>query len=102
MSDTFFSFDMIFGFFLVTIRYFGLRNDLSTLGIYCLTTFTLGEFFDDLLLGIFLTNCSSIRGGGSLGLFNFQKCVFLALKYDFFGEKKAKKSQFFSINDTGY
>ena len=41
------------------------------------------------------------KGEGSLGLLNFQKCVFLALKYDF-SAKKTIKIQIFSIDDTRY
>ena len=39
------------------------------------------HFFDKLFLN---------KGRGSLGLLNFQKCVFLALKYDFFDVKRQK------------
>ena len=78
----------------ISMRYFGLRNDLFRcasiswfqvvskwfcdvftasasfrfifLGIYCLTTFFLGEFFDNPFLGIFWWIVPK-RGGGSWG-----------------------------------
>ena len=42
-------------------------------------------FFRPLLNELFLN-----KGGGSQGLLNFQKCVVLALKYDFISEKRKK------------
>ena len=56
-----YGFNTIFGFFLGTIQYWYniLASEMTFfLGIYCMTTFFLGEFFDDLFFCIFLTNCS--------------------------------------------
>ena len=44
----------------------------------------LRDFFDESFL--------SKGRGGSLGLLNFRKCLFLTLKKDFFAEKHTKKS----------
>ena len=40
-------------------------------------------------------NLSYIMGGGSLGFLQFQKCVILALKRDFFGKKDKKITKSF-------
>ena len=54
--------DQDLGFLFDTNRYqtIFLASEMTFffLGIYCLTTFFLGDFFDDLFLGIFLTNWS--------------------------------------------
>ena len=104
MSDKFFfSFNTIFVFFpLDTIRYLGLRNDLFFRDLL-LDSLFLWDFFDDLFFGHFFDELFLNKGGERLGLLNFQKCVFVALRYDFFGGKKNQKiSQFFSIDDTRY
>ena len=58
------------------------------LGDFWMTFFT--DFFDELFLD---------KGGESLGLLNFQKCVFLTFETTFFA-KKQNKNHFRKISST--
>ena len=80
----------MFVFSLDTIQY---QHDILAsemtffLGIYCWTASFLGEFFDDPFLGIFFDELFLNKGGGGLGLLNFQNFCAIGLKIRHFRQK---------------